>query len=580
MMRVLSFCSYILYAVLTGNHGQPTLEPQTGHFCPNVNITFICHDSNVTVMTWYAESYLEKQGIPYAPGFTENETMMVNGFYAQATNFDVDMDTGEFISVTTTLTVIASGIENGTNITCLTVRGGYRLMSSSILYFADLPRWKNTSVIICQENNTAVLELGDMFDGGGVPIDHYIIQVDNGTQLETPGPTYSFDIMYNTTLSVNISAHNCAGYSDLFPLEIQYDQDLELQCKQVIMGKDGTMTPRPKAGLSNHWVVVFLVIGIILLIIILLVIGISVHLIRRCIKHRSKHILPIATNIRMVNSGRNARVEYHSNTGTPEPAEYSYIPVTATRKYLERDCTGQYSTVINTSHCASSDNFIGTYAEIELVTTSSALPPPPMTGETVQYSRPSEKQPCRQAPQEPVQGEVGSNNERSHGQEDQEQNNAEPTDLHPLDKDISVHLILLQLRTVQSCWLALGEAAGLERETMDMIDVELGDDSAKLAEVVFRWYERKECVRWSDVSSLCEKIGFNQLSEAISTAYITGALPVKDDPEVELPISDKTPAPALPPRRATSGDNEGAPPITPHRPLICDGAPAVPPHRF
>jgi hypothetical protein len=231
MMRVLSFCSYILYAVLTGNHGQPTLEPQTGHFCPNVNITFICHDSNVTVMTWYAESYLEKQGIPYAPGFTENETMMVNGFYAQATNFDVDMDTGEFISVTTTLTVIASGIENGTNITCLTVRGGYRLMSSSILYFADLPHWKNTSVI-CPENNTAVVELGYMFDGGGVPIDHYIIQVDNGTQLETPGPTYSFDIMYNTTLSVNISAHNCAGYSDLFPLEIQYDQDLELQCKQ------------------------------------------------------------------------------------------------------------------------------------------------------------------------------------------------------------------------------------------------------------------------------------------------------------------------------------------------------------
>ena len=53
-----------------------------------------------------------------------------------------------------------------------------------------------------------------MFDGRGVPIDHYIIQVNNGIQLETAGPTYSFDIMYSTTLSVNISAHNCAGYSD------------------------------------------------------------------------------------------------------------------------------------------------------------------------------------------------------------------------------------------------------------------------------------------------------------------------------------------------------------------------------
>ena len=82
-------------------------------------------------------------------------------------------------------------------------------------------------LVIYQENEayfTAVLELVDMFDRGGAPIDHYIIQVDNGTQLETAGPTYSFDIMYNTTLSVNISAHNCAGYSNPFPLEIEYEQ--------------------------------------------------------------------------------------------------------------------------------------------------------------------------------------------------------------------------------------------------------------------------------------------------------------------------------------------------------------------
>ena len=35
---------------------------------------------------------------------------------------------------------------------------------------------------------TAVVELGDMFDGGGVAIDHYIFQVDNGTQLELQAP--------------------------------------------------------------------------------------------------------------------------------------------------------------------------------------------------------------------------------------------------------------------------------------------------------------------------------------------------------------------------------------------------------
>ena len=66
-----------------------------------------------------------------------------------------------------------------------------------------------------------------MFYGGGVPIDHYIIQVEDRTQLETPGPTYNFDIMYNTSLSVNISAHNCAGYSDPFTLVIEYHNDDE-----------------------------------------------------------------------------------------------------------------------------------------------------------------------------------------------------------------------------------------------------------------------------------------------------------------------------------------------------------------
>ena len=95
-----------------------------------------------------------------------------------------------------------------------------------LLLLIGLPYCKKANAVAYQDNETyftAVLELGDMFDGGGVPIDHYIIQVDNGTQLETPGPTYSFDITYNTTLSVNISAHNCAGYSDPFQLDIEYD---------------------------------------------------------------------------------------------------------------------------------------------------------------------------------------------------------------------------------------------------------------------------------------------------------------------------------------------------------------------
>ena len=50
----------------------------------------------------------------------------------------------------------------------------------------------------------------------------------NWTMGHSSAPTHSFDIMYNTTLSVNISAHNCAGYSDPFPLDIEYREGLLL----------------------------------------------------------------------------------------------------------------------------------------------------------------------------------------------------------------------------------------------------------------------------------------------------------------------------------------------------------------
>ena len=105
--------------------------------------------------------------------------------------------------------------------------GMYKIMCT--LFFVitiDIPRWKNDSITFQEKETyfTAVLELGDMFDGGGVPIDHYIIEMGNNTQLETPGPTYSVDVMYNETLTVNISAHNCAGYSDVIVLTLEYDQ--------------------------------------------------------------------------------------------------------------------------------------------------------------------------------------------------------------------------------------------------------------------------------------------------------------------------------------------------------------------
>ena len=76
------------------------------------------------------------------------------------------------------------------------MKNAYRASAYPNYCLSDSPSRKNTS-ILCKEKETyftAVLDLGDMFYGGGVPIDHYIIQVGDGIQLETPGPTYSFDI--------------------------------------------------------------------------------------------------------------------------------------------------------------------------------------------------------------------------------------------------------------------------------------------------------------------------------------------------------------------------------------------------
>ena len=98
----------------------------------------------------------------------------------------------------------------------------YNTNYSWMITLVGTPCSREGDTVTFQKEEMAVLELGDMFYGGGVPIDHYIIQVEDGRALETPGPTYSFDIMYNTSLSVNISAHNCARYSDPFPLELQW----------------------------------------------------------------------------------------------------------------------------------------------------------------------------------------------------------------------------------------------------------------------------------------------------------------------------------------------------------------------
>ncbi|CAI8047822.1 hypothetical protein GBAR_LOCUS26456, partial [Geodia barretti] len=423
--------------------GQPTLYPLSIHACPNETVTYYCHGSQISVILWEVPPYIPRADpIQYVADPPVGMSGAINTNREDKTNLtNITRLNGSVADITTSLMIITYGILNKTTIICQVVtRDSQEPQSSSTLYLTDIPSFKAPSVTYQEKEIyfTAVLELGDMFDGGGVPIVHYIIEVDNGTQLETPGPTYSFDIMYNATLSVNISAHNCAGYSDPLPLEIQYHQEfMKKDMPSMTPGLDmPSVTPGLEKDMSSvtprlngssvpmaAWLTAASVAIAVLIIMLLVTVTCAYY------KRRSKTVVSIATNIRMVDSGR---IDLQSNHGTSATVEYSYVPVTATRKYLERDCTGQYSTVINTGRCNSSDNFIGTYAEIELVTTSSALPPPPVTGETVQYSKR-----C-QTPQEPVQGEVVSNEGRSQSQGDQEGNNMEPTDLHPLGQQQTI----------------------------------------------------------------------------------------------------------------------------------------------
>ena len=137
----------LVYDFKTGNvSGQPTLEPPTGHFCPNVNVTYTCHDSQVELMSWSAKHYISGNDvINYSPGFiyANNETMILiegtdNHFFSSLTSIMFNRHDVTVANITTTLRVITSGLDNGTNITCEICRGIKRSQSSSILYFVGM----------------------------------------------------------------------------------------------------------------------------------------------------------------------------------------------------------------------------------------------------------------------------------------------------------------------------------------------------------------------------------------------------------------------------------------------------------
>ena len=117
--------------------GQPTLQPSTDYYCPNVTtVTYNCYDSQVLVIEWIVEEhdrpirYVIHLGLQFQQAITQTDH-----FSANLTNItNVNGNVGD---VMTELSVDTRGLENGTNITCRTYSDhNHGEHSSSFLYFS------------------------------------------------------------------------------------------------------------------------------------------------------------------------------------------------------------------------------------------------------------------------------------------------------------------------------------------------------------------------------------------------------------------------------------------------------------
>ena len=134
---------------IVGVSNKPILESPTTFFCPNVNVTYTCHATNVDLMSWTAYPYFYGNGrVPYGPGLTNTLRKISDNFYTEATNVNEDLVNEKFVEVATVLTVITSGLQNGTNISCRSHGevGAELNVSYSLLYFTGMYTCKQLSV--------------------------------------------------------------------------------------------------------------------------------------------------------------------------------------------------------------------------------------------------------------------------------------------------------------------------------------------------------------------------------------------------------------------------------------------------
>ena len=127
--------------ILSGTlSGIPTVQPSVLYTCPNTAVTYSCHASNVTEMSWKVEPY--NSLVIFTPAFiyAHNETSIESvdtRLFGNLTSIDFNREnTLVADNITTTVTFHNSEYENGTMVICQTFYIYEKFTSSAILYFA------------------------------------------------------------------------------------------------------------------------------------------------------------------------------------------------------------------------------------------------------------------------------------------------------------------------------------------------------------------------------------------------------------------------------------------------------------
>ena len=132
-------------------HGQPTLQPGTDYYCPQVNetLTFFCNDSRIFEIEWIVEGYISPDyPIRYAASLglaaQSQSPTIIGNFTGRLIN--ITEERGDIANMITELVVDIHGLNNGTNITCRTLGiTGHDEYSSSVIYYSGFK-----IVLFCQ----------------------------------------------------------------------------------------------------------------------------------------------------------------------------------------------------------------------------------------------------------------------------------------------------------------------------------------------------------------------------------------------------------------------------------------------